>query len=74
LATIKPEQISARNVLRGTVASLDQVDVTVTARVDCGAIFETHLTPGARDALKLAPGREVWLVVKTHSCRVWYEE
>jgi len=73
LATAKPEHISARNVLRGTVKSLDQVDVTVTARVDCGAVFDTHLTPGARDSLALAPGREVWLVVKTHSCRVWYE-
>jgi molybdate transport system ATP-binding protein len=73
LATAKPEHISARNVLRGTVKSLDQVDVTVTARVDCGAVFDTHLTPGARDSLALAVGREVWLVVKTHSCRVWYE-
>lgn len=73
LATARPEQISARNILAGRVQALEQVDVTVTARVDCGAIFETHLTPGARDALALAPGREVWLVVKTHSCRVWYE-
>ena len=74
LATAKPEQISARNVLRGVVKSTDLVDVTVTARVDCGAIFETHLTPGARDSLALWPGKEVWLVVKTHSCRVWYEQ
>ena len=73
LATARPEHISARNILAGRVQSLEQVDVTVTARVDCGAIFETHLTPGARDSLALAPGREVWLVVKTHSCRVWYE-
>jgi len=70
LATAKPEHISARNVLRGTVKSLDQVDVTVTARVDCGAVFDTHLTPGARDSLALAVGREVWLVVKTHSCHL----
>ena len=73
LATARPQQISARNVLAGRVQSLEQVDVTVSARVDCGAVFETHLTPGARDALSLAPGREVWLIVKTHSCRVWYE-
>jgi molybdate transport system ATP-binding protein len=73
LATARPDQISARNILAGRVQSLKQVDVTVTARVDCGAIFETHLTPGARDSLVLAPGRDVWLVVKTHSCRVWYE-
>jgi molybdate transport system ATP-binding protein len=73
LATARPQQISARNILGGRVESLTQVDVTVTARVNCGAVFETHLTPGARDALSLAPGRDVWLIVKTHSCRVWYE-
>ena len=73
LATAKPEKISARNILAGRVQSLEQVDVTVSARVDCGAVFDTHLTPGARDSLALAPGREVWLVVKTHSCRVWFE-
>jgi len=73
LATARPQQISARNVLAGRVQALEQIDVTVSARVDCGAVFEVHLTPGARDSLSLSPGREVWLVVKTHSCRVWYE-
>ncbi len=71
LATAAPQQISARNILRGSLESLAQIDVTVVAIVDCGGSrFEVHLTPGARDSLALAPGREVWLVVKTHSCRV----
>ena len=72
LATAPPSQISARNVLRGVLAALRQQDVTVIADVDCGARFEVHVTPGARDSLQLAPGREVWLVIKTHSCRVLY--
>ena len=29
-----------------------------------------HLTLAARDSLHLQPGREVWLVVKTHSCHL----
>ena len=29
-----------------------------------------HLTLAARDALHLERGREVWLVVKTHSCHL----
>jgi ABC-type molybdate transport system ATPase subunit len=32
--------------------------------------MEVHLTLAARDALGLAPGLEVWLVVKTHSCHL----
>ena len=70
LATHPPEGLSARNVLPGRVAGLIQKDVIVAARVDCGVRLEVHLTLAARDALQLAPGREVWLVVKTHSCHL----
>ena len=67
LATAPPEKISARNILRGRIRSLEQRDITVVARVDCGATFEVHLTPGARDTLRLEAGTPVWLVIKTHS-------
>ncbi len=71
LATSEPRDISARNVLRGRITELRQVDVTVNVRVECGATFEVHISPGARDALRLAPGGDVWLIMKTHSLRVW---
>jgi hypothetical protein len=32
--------------------------------------MEAHLTLAARDSLQLAPGKEVWLVIKTHSCHL----
>jgi molybdate transport system ATP-binding protein len=67
LATAAPQNISARNVLRGTIRALEQRDFMIVAVVDCGAAFEVHLTPGARDALQLQPGTAVWLVIKTHS-------
>jgi len=71
LATEKPKGLSARNVVPGTIRGLEQRDVIVSASVDCGgAEFEVHLTLAAREALKLAPGRKVWLVVKTHSCHL----
>jgi molybdate transport system ATP-binding protein len=70
LATIRPEGLSARNVLPGRMVSLEQRDVIVVARVDCGVSMEVHLTLAARDALHLEAGREVWLVVKTHSCHL----
>lgn len=70
LATAQPQSLSARNVLPGKIASLERRDVTVIARVDCGAILEVHLTPGAQHSLALAPGLAVWLVIKTYSCHL----
>jgi molybdate transport system ATP-binding protein len=70
LATSYPQGLSARNVLAGKVVSLVRRDVIVVARVDVGVEMEVHLTLAARDVLQLAPGREVWMVVKTHSCHL----
>ncbi len=70
VATQHPEGLSARNVLPGKVKSVVRRDVIIAARVDIGVELEVHLTLAARDALQLAPGREVWLVVKTHSCHL----
>ena len=70
LASVAPVGLSARNILPGRVVSLAQRDVIVVARVNCGVDVEVHLTLAAREALHLQPGREVWLVVKTHSCHL----
>jgi molybdate transport system ATP-binding protein len=71
LATTKPRGLSARNVLPGKIKRLEQRDVTVSAMVDCGDTeFEVHITLAARDALQLAAGKNVWVVVKTHSCHL----
>ena len=69
LAAAPPKLLSARNVIHGRIASLEQIGtrVVVQAQSD-GAEFLADLTLGARDALALAPGREVWLVIKSHSC------
>ena len=68
LATELPKALSARNVLEGRIASLERRGTLVVARVDCGAVFTVHVTPGAERALDLAAGKKVWLVLKTHSC------
>jgi len=70
LATSRPQNLSARNIIPGVLVSLEQRDFMITAQVDCGIRFEVHLTPGARDSLQLHAGREVWLVLKTHSCQL----
>jgi molybdate transport system ATP-binding protein len=70
LAIAKPVGLSARNVIAGRVVSLERCDMIVAARVDCGVEMEVYLTLAARDALELAEGRQVWLVIKTYSCHL----
>jgi molybdate transport system ATP-binding protein len=71
LATSPPVGLSARNVIPGRIQSLEQRDVIVYARVKCrGVEMEVQLTLAARDSLELEAGKEVWLVIKTHSCHL----
>jgi molybdate transport system ATP-binding protein len=70
LATERPHGLSARNVLEGRIISLEQRGTMAIARVNSGAAFVVHVTPGAVRALELTAGRRVWLVLKTHSCHL----
>jgi molybdate transport system ATP-binding protein len=70
LATMRPEGLSARNVIEGRIVALETRGTLVRARVDCGVQFIVHLTPGAVRSLELAERRRVWLVLKTHSCHL----
>ncbi|MGA6981064.1 MAG: ATP-binding cassette domain-containing protein [Candidatus Sulfotelmatobacter sp.] len=70
LATQAPAGLSARNIIAGKLVSLERRDMIIAARVDCGVELEVYLTLAARDALRLETGREVWLVIKTHSCHL----
>ena len=70
LATEHPHGLSARNVLQGIVESLETSGALVVVRVQAGVAFEVHVTPGAVRSLELRPALPVWLVIKTHSCRI----
>ena len=70
IASEEPRGLSARNVLPGTVAHVERAGPIVAVRVEAGASFEVHVTPGASESLQLASGRRVWLVIKTYSWRV----
>jgi molybdate transport system ATP-binding protein len=70
LATSPPLGLSARNVIEGKIVAMQPRGTLVRARVDCGAEFIVHLTPGAVRTLELAEGSRVWLVLKTHSCHL----
>ena len=71
IACSEPHGISARNVLKGTVAELRRLDVLseVVVHVD-GTQWIVHITPGAQQSLSLAPGMAIWLVIKTHALRL----
>ena len=70
LASQRPQGLSARNVLEGKILSLEQRGAMHIARVDCDVTFVVHVTPGAVRALELATEKNVWLVLKTHSCHL----
>ncbi len=70
LAIEPPRGISARNILRGPLTSLTRDGATMVAAVHAGARFIVHLTPSAADGLGLTVGQDVWLVIKTYSCRI----
>jgi molybdate transport system ATP-binding protein len=61
--------LSARNVICGTLTDLTIQGHTMVASVDVGARFVVHLTPGGTESLKLRRGDQVWLIIKTYSCR-----
>ncbi|MSQ25821.1 MAG: ATP-binding cassette domain-containing protein [Dehalococcoidia bacterium] len=70
LATELPHGLSAGNVLPARVVSLAPRGFEVLAQVDCGAPFTAQLTPRAVQRLGIAPGAQVWVVVKSNSCFV----
>ena len=71
LATSRPENLSVRNVMTGTVSRVvtDDAD-TDLVYVDIGAAFVlSRVTRAASLALDLRPGLPVWVLVKSVSIR-----
>jgi molybdate transport system ATP-binding protein len=70
LASEQPRGLSARNVLPGAITTIRREGATVIVSVEAGCPFEVHVTPGAAASLQLALAQPIWLVIKTHSCRL----
>ena len=73
LAGDEPRGLSARNVILGRLSRMTVQGPTVVVVVDAGASLVAHVTPRAVETLHLQPGRDVWLIIKTYSCRVLAE-
>ena len=74
IATLRPRGLSARNILPARVLDVAQRGGEVLLRAGLGARdkLAVQLTPDAVRELDLAPGRDVFLVIKTRSCRVLF--
>jgi molybdate transport system ATP-binding protein len=70
VANSAPHGLSARNVIRGTLAELTTLGATIVAAIDAGPRFVVHLTPSGLESLGLRTGDPLWLVIKTYSCRL----
>lgn len=70
VATNAPEGISAGNVFQAIVRKIDKMEGQAILRVDAGETFYVRLTSSAVARLGLAPGGEVYLIIKTRSCIV----
>jgi molybdate transport system ATP-binding protein len=72
VAASAPSGLSARNVYPSRIVSLERVgaDVVLRCSHEGGPAWLVRLTPSAVDALGLAPGRPVWVAVKSHSVRL----
>ncbi|TRB04720.1 molybdenum ABC transporter ATP-binding protein [Agrobacterium tumefaciens] len=67
LALVKPEGLSALNILEGHIADISvSEDGMVTVQVDCGGdIIQSRITDLSRDRLQLEPGKPVHAIIKS---------
>ncbi len=65
-------KLSARNVLKGKVKSVfpGVVNAEIVIELDGGAEIVSVITKNSAEALGLAPGKEVWAVIKASSVMV----
>jgi molybdate transport system ATP-binding protein len=70
IATQHPHDISARNVFTGVITAIRTEGHSAIAAVEAGRNFTVRLTLGSREDLRLQPGAQVWLVIKTYSCHL----
>ncbi|CAH0230329.1 Sulfate/thiosulfate import ATP-binding protein CysA [Agrobacterium fabrum] len=67
LALVKPEGLSALNILEGHVTGISESeDGMVTIQVDCGGdIIQSRITDLSRERLHLEPGKSVHAIIKS---------
>ena len=70
LAVERPSRISARNILRGRIEGIHEIEDSVLLYADVGALLLVEITPEALTELELREGQDVYLVIKSSSIMV----
>jgi molybdate transport system ATP-binding protein len=70
LATKELRLTSARNILHGHIAAIEEGADNCVVRIESGVSWLASLTWQAVKDLQLSNGQEVWLAIKTHSCHL----
>ncbi len=70
LALQRPDAISARNILRGTVQRVEAGEFAAFAFVDAGPEFVVELTSDAVETLNLKEGVDVYVLFKSSSITI----
>jgi molybdate transport system ATP-binding protein len=68
LATQAIQAVSARNILRGRIVTIEEKSNRTEVRVKSGVMWSVSVTRQAVNELQLRTSQEVWLAIKTHSC------
>jgi molybdate transport system ATP-binding protein len=70
LATEDLRSTSARNILSGSISSIEERGDYSIVRVKSGVTWAASVTRQAADELSLSSGQSIWLAIKTHSCHL----
>jgi len=70
LATEEPRGLSARNILAGRVARVEQRAEQTLIHVESGVTWGASVTRQSLREMKIETGKAVWLAFKTYSCRI----
>jgi molybdate transport system ATP-binding protein len=68
LATRELQGVSARNLLRAQIISIEEKGNRTEVGVKSGVMWNVNVTRQAVKELHLVISQEVWLAIKTHSC------
>jgi molybdate transport system ATP-binding protein len=68
LATQAIHSVSARNILRGQIITIEEKSNRTVVRVKSGVTWSVSVTRQAVNELQLSASQDVWLAIKTHSC------
>lgn len=74
IATEELRRTSARNILRAKIDSIEERGALALLRVKSGVTWTVSITPQSISELKLTPGQEIWMAIKTHSCYLLEEQ